>query len=353
MTSGSRSVSLQSARYLGIFPRLKNEHMTLIGQDGGQSISLGDKFLFVFSDTLIAPEHNGATGKHHSPSPHPTPYARGSIFLGNTAGISEERDLRRAFEHLRYFTDEEGLPREILSPDKETERRRIRFWPEHGVFIDGLVYLFYLGIQTVDFTTVWGFRNLGTGLMILQPETGETKPVLNGRDWCLWRADADDFHFGVQVIHEQDYVYAFASVRRGFVIGARLARVRTEQITNPAAYEYLSSPGPEWTRNFTASYDLGECSNEYSVSFNRYLQKYMMIYLDGYQKTLMLRTAEHLWGPYAPPRKLVSVPYSKASELVYLGFEHPHFSERNGQTIYISYCQPHFTTNSLLTVTFC
>jgi hypothetical protein len=352
MKTATAEVSLRSARYLGVFPRLKNDQMTLIGQDGGQSISLGDKFLFVFSDTLVAPSNNLAIKNPHPPSPIPTPYGQQSIFLANTAGISDERDLRRALAHLRYFTDDEGLPREILSPDKETERRRVRFWPEHGVFIDGRVYLFYLGIQTIDSHSIWGFRNVGTGLMVLNPETGETRQVLDGRDWCLWKADADDFHFGVQVVHENDYVYIFASFRRGFDTSARLARVHPQQIEDLAAYEYLSSTQPRWTSNFAGSYDLGECSNEYSVSFNQYLQKYIMIYLDGHQKTLMLRTADQLWGPYTPPRKLVTVPYEKASELIYLGFEHAHFSEENGKRIYISYCQPHFVANSLLTVTF-
>jgi hypothetical protein len=353
MMTAMAGVSLKSARYLGVFPRLKNERMTLVGQDGGQSISLGDKFLFVFSDTLVAPSNNLAIRNPHPPSPIPTPYGQKSIFLANTAGVSDERDLRRALANLSYFTDDEGLPREILSPDKETERRRVRFWPEHGVFIDGQVYLFYLGIQTIDSHSIWGFRNVGTGLMILNPETGETSQVLDDGYWCLWRANADDFHFGVQVILEHDYVYVFASVRQGFATSARLARVSPQYITDPAAYEYLSSTQPDWTGNFESSCDLGECSNEYSVSFNHYLQKYIMIYLDGHQKTLMLRTAEQIWGPYTPPGKLVAVPYEKASELIYLGFEHAHFSEENGRRIYISYCQPHFVANSLLTVTFC
>ncbi|MDQ3927744.1 MAG: DUF4185 domain-containing protein, partial [Chloroflexota bacterium] len=162
-------------------------------------------------------------------------------------------------------------------------------------------------------------------------------------------------HFGVQVLQEGEHVYVFGSAREGYGSNAFLARVRPAEIADPGAYEFLLDPTPltpHWGRDFEASYNLGPCGSDYSLSYNPYLGQYTMLYVDSYKKTLMLRTALDLTGPYSAPRKLIGVPHEPASELVYLGFEHPHFRRDDGRIIYITYCQPHFTPNSLVEVRF-
>jgi hypothetical protein len=37
---------------------------------------------------------------------------------------------------------------------------------------------------------------------------------------------------------------------------------------------------------------------------------------------------------------------------VYLAFEHSGFTADGGKTVFVSYCQPHFTNNSLLALKF-
>ena len=46
--------SIRAVRYIGTLPRRHTNLWVLFGQDGGQSIDLGDRTLFVFSDTLLA-----------------------------------------------------------------------------------------------------------------------------------------------------------------------------------------------------------------------------------------------------------------------------------------------------------
>lgn len=343
-------VSIRSARCLGTFPRQHTETWAMIGQDGGQSIGLGEQTLFVFSDTLLhAIDPRLQTLSASRPA---APANHQGIFLANCAGVSAAGELRQALAGLRYFTDEHGLPRQILTPDRPAQDRQFRFWPEHGVFIDGQVYLYYLAIQTVDARSIWGFRNLGAGLAILDPETGQCRQIRKGGDWLLWPAVADDFHFGVQVIREGEEVYVFASIRHGLVLRARLARVKAGLIADPEAYEYLTSPHPRWSPDLAEACDLGESSNEFSVSYNPYLGRFVMVYLDGYNNNLMLRTAEYLWGPYTAPTTAISVPRKPESELIYMGFEHPRFHKDQGKTVYISYCQPHFNNNMLVAMTF-
>ena len=52
--TADRGVPVRFARPLGYCHRARAAAWTMIGQDGGQSIDLGDRTLFVFSDTLLA-----------------------------------------------------------------------------------------------------------------------------------------------------------------------------------------------------------------------------------------------------------------------------------------------------------
>ncbi len=100
------------------------------------------------------------------------------------------------------------------------------------------------------------------------------------------------------------------------------------------------------------SCSLGPSAGEFSVAWNPYFGPYAMIYVDEYYKRLMLRLADHLWGPYGEPTSLIGVPHLDDSSLVYLGFEHAAFQQQDGRKIFVSYCEPHFASSSLVTLTF-
>jgi len=339
-----------SVRSLGRLPRRFTEAWRLIGQDGGQSIAVGDKVMLVFSDTLLT-----ARTPQHPHAPVPSAFAafagREGVFLANTAGLTAGSDRRQAWAKVDYFRDAANFPRELLPAGWRERAQQVRFWPEHGIYLRGLVYLFYLGVQTTDPTSIWGFRSAGSGIAVLDPVTGDCERILHASEWRLWHSTNDDFHFGVQVILYEDHVYVFGSVRKGLYNYALLARVPPARIDDAGAYEYLSE-GNAWTRHLGSAIDLGLSGADYSVSLNPYLNCYMMMYVEGYEKTLMMRTADRLWGPYSPPQSIVGVPHEPGTELVYLGFEHPEFRQDNGRTVYVSYCQPRFANNCLLSLKF-
>jgi hypothetical protein len=335
---------------MGTLPSARTHSYAILGQDGGQSIALASGTLFVFSDTLLVCADDTVARTHPS-APVPVPANIQTIFLANCAAISPENTLEKALRTSRYYHDGDGIPREIL-PSTDRERfRMLRFWPEHGIALSGEVYLYYLGVQTTDQSTVWGFRNVGVGLARLDAETGECHRFHQDGDWIYWRCAGDDLHIGVQVILYEDFVYVFGSLRHGVQATAFLARVRSDRISDRAAYEYLASCSPSWTSRFDQSCSLGPSATEYSVSYNPYLDRYTMIYIEEYRKRLTMRTAERLWGPYSEPVELIGVPHHDTSELAYLGFEHSHFQQLGGRKIYVTYCEPRFAPGSMLTVT--
>ncbi len=348
---------IRSIRYVGVCPRASTERWFLVGQDGGQSIPMGDETLFVFSDTLIAARAGAAAGagprirKAPPPAFHDLVRANG-MFLANCAGIARGTTVREAWANLQYIEDNDGFPKEILPATDWEWRRGLRFWPEHGVYHDGLVYLFYLAVQVTDPTTIWGFRGTGVGVAKLDPRSGECERLEWTQGATLRRVWGSETRFGVQVLPWEEHLYVFASVPDGYYHQGRLARVKPSGIAEPQAYEYLSAPGPEWSSNANSAASLGPCGGDYSVTYNAHLGCFVMLYLDEYEKRLVLRTAEHPWGPYSEPQSLIGAPHEESTELAYLGFEHPAFAQEGGRRVYVSYCQPRFQNNSLLALTF-
>jgi len=328
--------------HLGHFPTRGGPGWALVGQDGGQSIPLGEGRLFVFADTLLTAARP-VPGS--APPPARRPPCRGHLgILANTAARAGSPDLEQALASLDYFLDERSAPREILPSSAAERREGIRFWPQHGLLVNGSVYLFYLGVRAVTGST-WGFVSEGTGLAVLDPATGECRRLDRRGDWVFWPPRTDDLHFGVQVLREGELAYVFASRRRGFKVTAQLARVEAGRLSQPGAYRYLASTAPRWTRRQAESCDLGPCGSQFSVSFNRHLGRYLMTYVSILDGGLYLRAAHAPWGPYGEPRRVAQVPRQKEA---YLGFEHASFASEDGRRLLISYCEPRFSQSSLV-----
>jgi hypothetical protein len=342
---------IRAVRYMGTLPRRHTDVWVLFGQDGGQSIDVDDRTLFVFSDTLLA-SRTMARPNQQVPQVFREDVGSRGVFLANCAGLAPRGMLRDAWARIDYYLDPLGFPREILCPTPPERAREIRFWPEHGLYVNGSVYLYYLGVQTTDRATIWGFQNVGSGLARLDPATGECTRIASRGDWRLWRPRGVDMHFGVQVLREDETCYVFGSMRHGLFNQAILARVPAGDIDSVEAYTYLRSTEPEWSASLDEACDLGPCAGDFSVSWNAHLGRYLLLYVNPYDKTLTVRTAERVWGPYSRPQPVVVVPHARTTEMVYLGFEHPGFTTDGGRTVFLSYCQPHFTNNSLLALKF-
>jgi hypothetical protein len=325
---------IRSIRHLGLAPAARTASWALVGQDGGQSIDLGDRTLFVFADTLIR-LGDGSPG-----------------FLANCAAVSAARQFGPALSDLEYFCDPHGRPREVLPATPLERLAGYRFWPQHGVVIGGTVCLFYQGIRQFDPASTWGFTAAGSGLALLDPATGEARRLYRAGDWQLWSDSGAAVHRGVQVLRDGATVYVFAGHRRGDCWFARLSRVPADRIGDPTAYEYLATPDPTWAVSPDGGCDVAAAGPEFSVSFNPHLGRYLMTYVDGYTKRLFLRAADRVWGPYSDPAEAGVLPHRPQVDLIGLGFEHPPFAEDGGRTVYVTYCQPHFTQNSVVALRF-
>lgn len=331
---------VQSVHFIGAAHAGGGGTWALHGQDGGQSIALGEETLFVFSDTLLS--------RTREPLDRVTPSR--AHFLGNCAALSREATLDGALRTLRYYEDEQGFPREILAPSPLERMAGHRFWPQHGIAVDGRVVLFYLGIHQFEAKSTWGFRATGSGLARFDPRTGTAERVLHDGEWRLW-PNANDVRMGTQVLRDGDDVYVFGSRMVQERTTAFVARVPVDAIEDASAYRYFAA-GNAWSANIDDAHALANTSAELSVSFNAYLGAYVMVYVEGFSRELYLRTAPAIVGPYGPAVSVGRLPHRESAEVVALAFEHPRFARNGGKTIVVSYCQPHFTQNSLVAITF-
>jgi hypothetical protein len=311
------SALVRSARHLGTFPRARTDRWVMVGQDGGQSIDLGDRTLVVFSDTLLLEAESEQR-----------------LFLANCAALADGNDLREGLARLTYLADGHGFPIEIVPATEEEREARLRFWPVHGLADGDAVHVFYLGIERLSTRSVWDFRNVGVGIARVDPSDGSSERLRRDGDWRLWPVRGDDLHFGVQVLVDDGHAYVFGSRRDELAVRAFVARAPVDRIADPDAYDY--------------SEDLGPCGSDYSVSANEYLGKYLMVYVDSFSKSLAVRVADTVAGPYSEPEIVGRLPHAPSSDLVYLAFEHPKFARDGGRRVLVSYCEPRFRMCSLL-----
>ncbi len=339
--SEKQRLEISSFRVLGQAVKVHGRDWWLRGQDGGLSIIWENKLLWVFHDTLI----------DLLDEPQPVPGPEEAIFLANCAAVSERSRLDEALGGLRYYTDEKGRPREILPATEEEQAKQLRFWPQHGFHHGERVYLYYVGIRRTGRGT-WDFETVGSGLAVVDPQNGSAERVRRDGDWRLWHLPDRSTQVGVQTFVRDDLVYVFSSLQRGFHSSTRLARVHVEAVTDPDAYEYLASPEPEWGGSLAESYDLGSYGSSVSISHNRYLGRYLMMYTDPYRKELNLRSAAEIWGPYGAPTLVGSLPHEKGSALIGPALQHPVYAKEDGKTVFVTYSQPDFTQNSLVAIEF-
>jgi hypothetical protein len=319
----------------------------MAGQDGGQSIDLGASSLFVFSDTLLTVRPRSAGPDAGFVSLAVTS-GKPCLFLANCAAVSDGKDIDSGLDQMRYLSGADGFPIEILVPSAKERAANLRFWPGHGLLINSTVYLYYVGVEIMDPADAWAFRPLGSGLAAFDPATGRVERIHREGDWCLWPSRSDDLHFGVQVIRRGEEVYVFGSQRNGLDHHGIVGRVPADRISDPKAYVFLPAVGADWVREEKDARSLGPCASDYSVAYNRHLGAYLMCYVDGLTKQLMIRVADDLCGPYSVPQAVGRLPHHPSSELIFLGFQHPQFARDGDQRLYVTYCQPSFAMPSVV-----
>lgn len=112
-----------------------------------------------------------------------------------------------------------------------------------------------------------------------------------------------------------------------------LARVRADDLLEPAAYEYWTRTG--WAGDpFAAEPVLSAPVAELSVQYNSCFDQWFVLHLDEHRAAIVLRTAPELTGPWTNGEVVVS---GRDYPALYGGFQHPWAADRT--SIYFTMSQ--------------
>ncbi len=355
-----RNLKVQSAADLGL-QFVENSHR-MIGQDGAFSIPLGNqRSLWFFGDTLIGSREPGSSlwyisgiavgGEDMS--------GKGTIdkMLNNTGLILPDQDAGNGLKDFKYILNPNGSLKTLLPLLDEEDPNKIRVWCQHGVKIDGKLYLSFIKVQMIPQKEIVAtngngeaypvnFDVIGSGLAVGSDQTWEFERIFHNASDILW--SKYEPHFGSAIFPDfrERKIYLYGTCQgRDQIQQTYLARVNFDQIEQLDAYEYLVSSNPEWSPNVADAGALfTDAPSEVSISYNPHLHAYLAVHSWRTSDRIVGRTAPNLWGPWSPETDLWKARISNGKKLpyprlIYAGKEHPELSRENGKTIFLTYIE--------------
>ncbi|MGE5401577.1 MAG: DUF4185 domain-containing protein [Ignavibacteriales bacterium] len=342
-------LKIKSIRDLGI--QFANNPHKMVGQDGAYSIPLNDNsLLWFFGDTIIGRRIPGESlwypgGIAVGPKDMT---GRGGTekMINNTGLISRNITGAAGIDDYKYILNNSGSLKQLIPLNENEDPDRIRVWCLHGVEIGALVYLYFIKVETIEegiFPV--NFKIMGSGLAYGNTKDWNFKRVYFNSSDLLWKADQP--HFASAVLNpEGEYVYLYGVLQGDDKIQrCYLSRVKKDQISEPDKYEYLSGNSPDWSKSVDDAIPVFDgMPNEQSVSFNKYLGKYLAVHSFDLSGKIVARTSDTPWGPWSGMEELWQVRVNSHEELpyprlIYAGKEHPAISGGNGKTIYVTYIE--------------
>ncbi len=257
----------------GIFAPSRLE--TVIGQDGVCSIQFSDKItLWTFADTI--------TGKWKSEKGRIAGDKNEALMdgmLSNSIAWSERITDKNYKDIKLNFYKENGRPAQFIKHNKNESPLKHRFWALDGFRYGNKLYVYYLHVYVPDHTKFLDFEVLYTGLARWDIPLG-WKPgdPMNFRRLGPIFGKGTPF-FGAAVMERNGYFYLAGHFKKNNMeFPLSIARVKIENIENVRAYSFLSDNG-EWVNEIkSAGAFIGDVSGECSLSYNDYLEEYVIIY---------------------------------------------------------------------------
>jgi hypothetical protein len=290
-------------------------------QDGAQSTPVTGGSLWTFGDTFLG---RPADGK--SPDNSQIKGATGTTIAFLPAG---ETNLP---PRLKYFVGADGVATNPLALFPDEPAATNRMWPLGGIALGSRIYLYYSMIEKTDGPAPWNFRGIGGGLAVAgQP----LQPFTRLRSDSHWKSPVEP----IQIVREGSRLYLFevSSAPKGLI----LARVRTDKIEDPSAYEFFTSH--DWSTNRAqATVVLREAYGQVSVVWSPARHRYLMATSSDFfhPREIQLRESAHLEGPWDKPVRIAvpNIP-GKTTKLIYGTFLHPELSDDRSGRYVATYCR--------------
>ncbi|MDF1541162.1 MAG: DUF4185 domain-containing protein [Candidatus Thorarchaeota archaeon] len=303
-------------------------HGKLTGQD---AISDSTVYGVGGTDLGIIVKHNGQYCLLFGDTFSSTTSMTGN-WRSNTMAISEDTDPSDGIT-IDSWILEPGTPfaKELISSLK-VDNVEMTCIPTTAVSLNGNLYVYYMSVRHWSITGgVWTCNNASVAVSV---DNGQTFSKMTN---ISWDGDGNFVLFGaVQPFSESDDYLYLLSTPAGRFGSCYLSRVEPSQILNISAYGYFSdissSDEITWSSEVSdASPTFSSPVGEVSVMWNDYLSKWTAFYTDNEAFSIVMRTSDHLWGPWSEPHTIVDADEYPS---LYGSYVHPDFVENEGEIVY-------------------
>jgi hypothetical protein len=267
------------------------------GADGVYSVALSDEnILWLFGDTFIGKIKNG---RHEN-----------AAIINNSIGIQHGKKPPVARVEFHYGRTPDGKPAAFILPDKPPGW----LWIYDGVRTAQGLFLFMVQVDRTAENSVFGFKVIGNWLgRVTNPDDAPRSWKIRQHHipWSKFSAEGDTI-FGSALLRVEDYFYVYGTrevlddgVRRKYMI---LARVAQSEIADFNQWQFFAQG--RWISDYSQTSLLcPDIANEYSVSYQPALGKYISVYSqNSMSKNIVARTAPEPYGPWSGPIVLYRCP---------------------------------------------
>jgi len=297
----------QRVEHLGVFGESRSRDV--LGQDGVTPVPFSDKItMWTFGDTILG-TWKEAVSVYATFEERINQEEMISNSLAFTQRISTENITRLDFT----FYKRNGRVVQFIDYKGKENPKFDRLWALDGIRLGDIMYVFYLRIRIVKAGDPFGFalRAVGLARWGIQPEwdVGDVVAFERLPDLFPWDHPA----FGAAVMERDGYLYTvgqYTNEREGSPV--KVARVPVEGIEQAEEYAFLGRDG-RWIRNVAdAAPFLGDVMGECSLSYNRYLRRYVIVYCQvGTGKIIMVSFREFAELSRAVKRVVFTMPALK------------------------------------------
>jgi hypothetical protein len=265
------------------------------GADGAYSVALSNNLtLWLYSDSWIG---RVRANRHIN-----------STMINNSVGIQYGRNPLTAQLRFFYGSSNNGAPTALITPADG----RGWFWLYHGILTSRGLYLFLMQIER---TPDGGFRHIGVWLgHVANPFDVPSAWRITQRRLPFGRFSAQgDTLFGSAILRDGGYIYIYGAdediedgwYHRKYMV---VARVREEHLDDFNRWRFYTNG--RWQPYYTnATRICDNIANEYSVSFQPSLNRYVLIYTEnGLSRNIALRVAPTPYGSWSDPVMIYQCP---------------------------------------------
>lgn len=295
-----------------------------VGADGVYSVALSDEtILWLFGDTFIGEIKNGR--REHVD------------IINNSIGIQHGIQPTTALVEFHYGRTPEGKPAAFILPAKPQGW----LWFYDGIRTDQGLFIFMVQIERTVENSVFGFKVIGNWLgQVTNPQDPPASWKIMQRNipWSKLSADGDTI-FGSALLKVEDFFYIYGTkevldkgIRRKYMI---LARVAQSEISNFNQWQFFAEG--RWVSDHSqAGLLCPDIANEYSVSYQPALGKYISVYSpNSMSKNIVARTALEPYGPWSEAIILYQCPEEDWYDNIfcYAAKAHPEISSPSAELI--------------------